>query len=217
MKILGIIPARGGSKGIPKKNIKLLKGKPLIAYTIESALNSKLDRLIVSTDDQEILDIAKKYNVNVLTRPSHLAEDKTPTLSVIQDIILKIDEKFDALMVLQPTSPLRKVEDINKSIDLFKHDENADSLVSVVKVSHNYMPQKLMSLEGKYLKGGSEIKRRQEMPDMYARNGAAIYITRISNIKNNLLGNKILPYIMSKSASFDIDDHEDWQIIEKFI
>lgn len=217
MKILGIIPARGGSKGIPKKNIKLLKGKPLIAYTIEAALASKLDGMIVSTDNKEISDIAQKYNANVLTRPPHLAEDKTSTLSVLQDIVLKIDEKFDALMVLQPTSPLRKVEDINRSIDLFNHDENADSLVSVVKVSHNYMPQKLMSLEGKYLKGSSEIKRRQEMPDMYARNGAAIYITRISNIKNNLLGNKILPYIMSKSASFDIDDHEDWQIIEKFI
>lgn len=217
MKILGIIPARGGSKGIPKKNIKLLKGKPLIGYTIEVALASNLNRVIVSTDCQEISQVAQKYNANVMMRPLHLADDKTSTLSVLQDVISKIDEKFNAIMVLQPTSPLRKVEDINRSINLFKHDINADSLVSVVKVSHNYMPQKLMSLEGKYLKGNIKIKRRQEMPDMYARNGAAIYITRISNLKTNLLGGKILPYIMNKSSSFDIDDDEDWKIIERFI
>lgn len=217
MKILGVIPARGGSKGIPKKNIKLLKGKPLIAYTIEAALASNLNDVIVSTDCPEISSVAKKYNANVIMRPPYLADDETSTLSVLQDIVPRIYQKFDALMTLQPTSPLRKVDDINKSIKIFKNNKHADSLVSVVKVPHNYLPQKLMKIEGKYLMGNSEIKRRQEMPDMYARNGAAIYITRISNLKNNLMGNNILPYIMNKSLSFDIDDYEDWEIIERFI
>lgn len=146
MKILGIIPARGGSKGIPRKNIKLLNGKPLIAYTIEAALASNLDRVIVSTDCKEIAGISKEYGAEVMMRPSHLAEDKTPTLPVLQDVILKLNEKFDAVMTLQPTSPLRTVEDINKSIEIFSSDKDADSLVSVLEVPHNYMSEKLMSL-----------------------------------------------------------------------
>ena len=217
MKILGIIPARGGSKGIPKKNIKLLNGKPLIAYTIEAALASNLDRVIVSTDCEEIAGISKEYGAEVIIRSFNLAEDTTPTLPVLQHVVSKLEVEFDAVMTLQPTSPLRTLEDINKSIEIFSSDKEADSLVSVVEVPHSYMPEKLMSLNGKYLTGNSQVKRRQEVSTIYARNGAAIYITKTEKLSEYIFGGKILPYFMSKIKSFDIDDIEDWKIVERLI
>ena len=217
MRILGIIPARGGSKGIPKKNIKLLNGKPLIVYTIEAALVSNLDRVVVSTDCEEIAKVSKEYGAEVMMRPAHLAEDKTPTLPVLQDVVARLENEFDALMTLQPTSPLRTVKNINEAIELFESDKEAYSLVSVVEVPHNYLSEKLMSYDGKYLYGNSDVKRRQEVSTMYARNGAAIYITKTEKLSEHIFGGKILPYFMSKVNSFDIDDMEDWEIIERMI
>ena len=217
MKIVGIIPARCGSKGIPKKNIKPLNGKPLIAYTIESALASNLDRVVVSTDCEEIAKVSKEYGAEVMLRPAHLAEDKTPTLPVLQDVVTRLEEEFDAVMTLQPTSPLRTSKHINEAIELFESDKEADSLVSVVEVPHNYLPEKLMSYDGKYLIGNSEPKRRQEVSTMYARNGAAIYITKTEKLSEHIFGGKILPYFMSKANSFDIDDIEDWEVVECLI
>lgn len=214
MKILGIIPARGGSKGIPKKNIKLLNGKPLIAYTIEAGLKSNLNKVVVSTDCNEIAAISKEYGCEVIMRPINLAKDETPTLPVLQDVVEKIDENFDSIMTLQPTSPLRNYKHINEAISLYKKDKDADSLVSVVEVMHSFMPNKLMSFNGKYLSGNNEIFRRQESQVMYARNGAAIYITRLKNLKEFIFGGKIVPYFMKKTVSFDLDDKEDWEILE---
>ena len=166
MKILGIIPARGGSKGIPKKNIKLLNGKPLIAYTIEAALASNLDRVIVSTDCKEIAGISKEYGAEVIIRSFNLAEDTTPTLPVLQHVVSKLEVEFDAVMTLQPTSPLRTSKHINEAIELFESDKEVDSLVSVVEVPHNYMPEKLMSFDGKYLTGNRDRKYLQCMLEM---------------------------------------------------
>ena len=217
MKIIGIIPARGGSKGIPKKNIKLLNGKPLIAYTIEQALKSKLNKVIVSTDCDEIADISRKYGLEVIMRPIELAQDNTPTLPVLLDVVNKLDEKYDCVMTLQPTSPLRTLNHINEAIKLFENNKDADSLVSVVELPHNFMAEKLMNIEGKYLVGNSEVKRRQEMEISYARNGAAIYITKTEKLGEYIFGGKILPYIMKKIDSFDIDDMEDWEIVERLV
>lgn len=214
MKILGIIPARSGSKGIPKKNIKLLNGKPLIAYTIEAGLKSNLNKVVVSTDCNEIADISKDYGCDVIMRPVNLARDETPTLPVLQDVIERLDEKFDSVMTLQPTSPLRNYKHINEAMSLFKNHKDADSLVSVVEVTHSFMPNKLMSFDGKYLSGDNKISRRQESQVMYARNGAAIYITKIKNLKKFIFGGKIIPYVMKKTVSFDLDDKEDWEILE---
>lgn len=215
MKILGIIPARGGSKGISKKNIKPLNGKPLIAYTIEASLASKLDRLIVSTDCENIASVSKQYGSEVIMRPMHLAEDKTPMLPVLQDVIARLDEQFDAVMTLQPTSPLRSIININHAIDIYCGDKEADSLVSVVKVPHSYMPEKLMNLDGKYLTGNNNVTRRQDMTTKYARNGAAIIITKTEKLSDYIFGGNILPYVMSKTNSIDIDDIDDWVIAEK--
>lgn len=217
MRIIGVIPARSGSKGIPNKNIKLLKGKPLIAYTIEAAISSNLDRVLVTTDCKNIADISKHFGAEVMIRSPELARDDTPTLPVVQDVINSLDSEFDAVMTLQPTSPLRKTEDINESITIFNDNIDADSLVSVVKVDHNFMPEKLMSLKGKFLHGVGILKRRQEITTRYARNGAAIYITKTNILKKCIIGGKILPYFMSKSKSIDIDDTEDWNIVEKLI
>lgn len=217
MKILGIIPARGGSKGIPKKNIKLLGGRPLIAYTIEAALGSSLDRVIVSTDCPEIAAAASSCGAEVMMRPAELAEDSTPTLPVLQDVLRRAGGSFDAVMTLQPTSPFRTAAHINEAIEIFRADSEADSLVSVVEVPHAFTPQKIMTFDGRYVAGSTEVKRRQETEKYYARNGAAIYITRTEKLSECVFGGKILPYFMKKIDSFDIDDPEDWEIAERII
>lgn len=217
MRILGVVPARGGSKGIPMKNVKQLNGKPLIAYTIEAALASNLDKTIVSTDCKEIAKISSEYKAEVIMRPGKLAQDNTPTLLVLQDLISKITDKYDAIMTLQPTSPLRTTSHINEAINTFIKNGNADSLVSVIKVPHNFMPEKLMIYDGKYLTGSSIVKRRQDMNVIYARNGAAIYITKTDKLDQYIFGGKILPFFMNKLDSIDIDEIEDWGIVERLL
>lgn len=217
MKTLGVIPARGGSKGIPQKNIKLLRGKPLIAYTILEAKKSVIDRLIVSTDCEQIARVAQKYDVEVIIREDGLSDDRSPTLPVIQEALKRTGECFDAVITLQPTSPLRSSNDINEAISLFALHTEADSLVSVVEVPHQYSSEKVMTLDGKYLIGSNQPQRRQEISIKYARNGAAIYITRSERLSEYIFGGKVLPYIMKKFNSFDIDDIDDWEIVERLI
>ena len=220
MRTIGIIPARCGSKGIPKKNIRLLAGKPLIAYTIEAAHKSKLDRVVVSTDCDETAKIAESLDAETVMRPEELARDDTPTLPALLHAIDTLNEEFDAAMVLQPTSPLRTSKHIDEALDLFISDPACDSLVSVVEVPHNFMPEKLMYLNDRYIKAKTPgvPKRRQEIETLYARNGAAIYISRIDLLKEGkVFGERIVPYFMKKIESFDIDDMEDWEIVEKII
>jgi CMP-N,N'-diacetyllegionaminic acid synthase len=217
MKILGVIPARSGSKRVTNKNIKKLNGKPLIAYTIEAALNSNLDQVTVSTDSEEIASISKDYGAEILMRSDSLSNDLAPTLPVIQDAVKKINVNFDAVMTLQPTSPLRTYLHINQAIKIFMNDINADSLVSVVKVPHSFIPEKLMKYDGKYLVDFNQPKRSQDLNAIYARNGAAIYLTKIPKLKEYIFGGVVLPYFMEKEDSFDIDDEFDWKVIEAFI
>jgi CMP-N,N'-diacetyllegionaminic acid synthase len=214
MRIVGVIPARKGSKGIISKNTNILYGKPLIAHTIEQSLQSKLDNIVVTTDCSIVKSICKDYSVDFIDRPKELAADETLLLPVLQHVITHGYSNYDAVMILQPTSPLRKYHHINNSIDLFNNDPNADSLVSVTKVPHNYTPEKLMSLNGKYLIGNNTIKRRQDVAEYYARNGAAIYITKKELLKDNIMGNSIIPFFMEKIESIDIDDTDDWMIVE---
>ena len=216
MKVLGIIPARGGSKGIKDKNKKLLLGKPLIQYTLESALKSDLNHIVVSTDDEEISQISKSFKVQVIIRPKELSGDLVPTLPVLQHVYAQMNSKFDAIMTLQPTSPFRNTHHINESISLFKDYRKADSLVSVVKVPHNFTPDSLMEKKNDWLKHrkGNEVLRRQDKPLLYARNGAAIYITKAHRLTDFIIGGNILAYEMSKIESIDIDDSEDWELSE---
>ncbi len=217
MKILGFIPARGGSKGLPGKNKKIILGKPLIAHTIEAALCSNLYDVVVSSDDDEILDIARQYDVKVIKRPDDLSGDLAPTLPVMVHAVNAVSDNFDAVMTLQATSPLRTIKHINDTIALFSQDDKADSLVSIIKIPHKFTDSSIMLKDGKYIQPvdvNNLVLRRQEKPTYWARNGAAIYITRIDKIEEYIFGGKIIPYEMSKLESIDIDDIEDWQMAE---
>jgi CMP-N,N'-diacetyllegionaminic acid synthase len=227
MKFLAIIPARGLSKGIPRKNVRLVAGKPLIAWTIEAALNAKgVDRVLVSTEDEEIAEVARQYGAEVpFLRPLELSQDETPTLPVLQNVVfeLKNMENFvpDAVITLQPTSPLRTCEHIDDAIERFKADPLADSLVSCIEVPHIFHPLSVMKqskhgyLEN-YLdnKEGVRVYRRQDKERVWARNGAAIYITRLNCLDRFIFGGNILPFIMDNSASIDIDCENDLQEVE---
>ncbi len=224
-EILAIIPARGGSKGIPRKNIHLLAGKPLLAYTAEAVENSQsLSRCILSTEDKEIASIGRELGIEVpFLRPDNLAQDDTAGIDVIQHVVRKLaeDEGYlpDAVMILQPTSPLRTGQHIDAAVELY-NESDADSLVSIVETPHQYNPYSVMQMEGGYLKAFLEYPERdnlrQKKPVFYARNGAAIYIIdrHVLMDQNTLFGKKMIPYQMDKRSSIDIDDALDLKIAE---
>ena len=217
MRILAIIPARGGSKGIPKKNIVPLAGKPLILYTIEAAqLAKSLDRIVVSTDSFEISELCQSVGCEVLSRPAALSVDYTTTLSVLQhalEVFSKADYFPDAVMTLQPTSPFRTFKHIDDATKLFMADVNADSLVSCTKVPHVFHPYSVMREESNgYLVpflGKSQPCRRQDKETIFARNGAAIYITRTNRLSQFVFGGNLIPFMMDSCDSIDIDTPED--------
>jgi len=221
LKILGIIPARGGSKGVPRKNIKLLNGKPLIAYTIEEAKKSAITDIIVSSEDKEILDISKQYGALVpFTRPESLSRDTTPTIDVVKHAILKLKEQnieYDAVCILQVTTPFRDYKLIDRCINEFLKNES-DSVFSVREVPSHLNPHWVFLLDGeKHLKiatGDKEIiKRRQELPKAFYRDGS-VYITNIKTVleSNSLYGNKIGYVVNSNAKYINIDTIEDWEL-----
>jgi CMP-N,N'-diacetyllegionaminic acid synthase len=227
MKILGIIPARGGSKSVPKKNIKLLAGKPLLQYTVDVAKQSKnISRLILSSDDDEIIKVAQNLNLEVpFIRPANLAEDNTPTLAVIQHTLIYFiakDIHFDAVCLLQVTSPFKTSEFIDEAIDKFVKSE-ADALVSVQQVPNEFNPHWTFKANSKgnleLFTGEKQIiSRRQDLPKTYHRDGT-IYITKTSVLleQNSLYGSK-LSYIESPSYfNVNIDTMEDWKKAEDYL
>lgn len=226
MKVLGIIPARGGSKGIPRKNIRPVAGKPLLAWTAEAALRSRLDRLILSSDDEEIMAVAKAHGIEVpFRRPAPLAKDDTPGIDVVLHAVRTLGEtedyRPDAVMLLQPTSPLRRAGHIDRAIELLAADPKATSVVSVVRAPHNMTPESLMVAgpEGSVERLSQWSERnnlRQHKPVYYARNGAAVYLVRTGVLlgENTLFGKRILPLEMEREDSVDIDDRFDLEICE---
>ena len=219
-KILAVIPARIGSKGIIKKNLHPLKDKPLVDWTIEAACDSCLfDEIILSSDSNEILDRAEKYGITKELRNKNLAQDNTKTIEVVLDI-LKNRENFKTLFILQPTSPLRTKEDILAAFKAYSQDKESDSLISVVEEERDV--QKYLSLNDRYLKGlvNNELPfmPRQELPSVFRANGA-IYIVDVDmvNIEKKLLTKKTIPYIMKKSNSVDIDCLNDIFEAEKIL
>ena len=221
MKILGLIPARGNSKGIKKKNIKKFLGKPLVEHTIIEAKKSKLiTELYVSTEDKEIKNISNRLSCSVIKRPLNLARDQTLMKNVILDVLKKFEKKkkqFDYLILLQPTSP-RKVKDIDKALKkLIKL--GADSLISVCKVDDNH-PARMYKIKKKKLhpiEKKNAFYNRQALPDIYLRNGAvyAIKYDKFKKFKTFFLKNTI-PYVMKKEEAFNIDDEYDFKVAEYF-
>ena len=227
MKILAIIPARGGSKGVPRKNIRNLAGKPLIAWTIEAALaSSELDRVFVSTEDDEIAAISRDLGADApFLRPAELAADDTTTLAVLQDVLarLKAEEGYvpDVVMTLQPTSPLRSARHIDEAIFLFEADRNADSLVSCIEVPHIFHPESVMIADEQgYLRpylDQPQPTRRQDKASVFARNGAAIYMTRTGWLDQFIFGGNLIAYPMDDVSSLDIDSEQDLERAEQLL
>ncbi len=221
--IVAIITARGGSKGIPRKNLHTILGRPLIAYTIQAALQAgTITRTIVSTDDEAIADVSRRYGAEVpFRRPWHLATDTATSLAVLQHALTYLAEKegelADLVVCLQPTSPLRSAEDIDRAVNLCL-DSGADSVVSVCRVKHHpYWMKKIVNGKVWSLMNGSEdlYTRRQDLPPVYRLNGA-LYVTRTKVLleENRMLGKHTVPYIMPEEKSLDIDTPLDLQIAE---
>jgi len=214
-KILGIILARGGSKGLPKKNIRLLGGKPLIAWTIEAAQKSQwLSRLILSTDDDEIIDAAKKWKCEVpFKRPAHLALDETPSLDPMLHALEKVPG-YDYVVLLQPTTPLRTAADIDGCINLC-FEKKANSCISVVQPAKS--PYWMFSRDKESAKLSplmqEKILRRQDLPQVFAINGA-VYVNKVPWLKEkkSFIDEETIGFEMPASRSIDIDTELDFSM-----
>ena len=221
MKVLAVIPARGGSKGIPRKNIKKLGGKPLIAWTIEAALKApSINRVIVSTDDEEIAAVAEQFGAEVpFKRPIAIARDDTPGLDPVLHAIENSPDS-DWVLLLQPTSPLRSVDDIEGIIKLCQ-EKGALSAVSVAEVGKHpfwmYQRSSDMRLQP-LIPNRGEIMRRQDLPSVYVLNGA-LYLARPDWLIENqgFIGPETLGYVMPVERSVDLDTPLDWLWVEYLI
>lgn len=228
MKILGIIPARGGSKRIPDKNAKNFNGKPLLAWAVETALKSRLDRIIVTTDDKVLAKIAKKAGAEVpFLRPRALATDMVGIEPVLKHALewLKNNENYvpDAIVLMMPTNPARTGKHINDSIKLYSQ-KKTDSVISVVVARANHNPHWILKRDRKgsvTLFTGKSLKdiatRSQDLPSCYLRNDI-VYIINPKNLydrKPNLYGNKVELLIMDDSTDIDINTPEDWFVAEQ--
>lgn len=216
MKRIAIIPARSGSKGLPNKNVLELCGKPLLAWTVEAAVESKLfDRVILSTDSIEYGEIGYKYGAEVIYREKYLSDDKTSTFEVLENLFLnKIENIYDYFVLLQPTSPLRSSEDIMNACCLFESKyESFDFLVSVTVADH--MSALINTINDGTLKNFDKDYsqyRRQNKKEFYP-NGA-IFIGKIDKylIQKHFFGEKSLAFEMNKEKSVDIDDILDFKL-----
>ena len=222
MQVLGVIPARGGSKGIPNKNLALLCGRPLLAYTADAVKQStRLTRTVVSTDDERIAECARSLGLEVpFMRPASLAGDDVPMLPVLQhavDALQKNGFNADIVVLLQPTSPLRRGEHIDAAVDWLQR-ARGDSTVSVVEVPHQFNPTSVMRLDDGFLKPfleGPMATRRQDKPRLYARNGPAVLAVHARVLKEgSLYGNESWPLVMSAEDSLDIDTPWDLRLVE---
>jgi CMP-N,N'-diacetyllegionaminic acid synthase len=221
--MIAIIPARGGSKGVPDKNIKLLNGKPLIIWTIEAAMASnRIDEVIVSTESQKIADIAKKTGAHVpFFRPEELADDSAKAIDTYIYTIDKLNNEYDysieEFIVLLPTSPLRHISDIDGAIDLF-FNKHADSVMTYCAMNHP--PEWAVKINedssiANYFDYIVSGKNRQEFPTAYICNGS-VYVFRYALLKNSYsyFSNKTYTYIMPPERSVDIDTELDFMFAE---
>lgn len=213
---MGIIPARGGSKGVKRKNVRLVAGKPLIAYTIQAAGESALlSHFVTSTEDGEIAACARQFGSPVLMRPEQIAEDTTPMIPVVQHAIVSMEESgihADYIVLLQPTTPLRNASDIDSAISLLMKNE-VDSVISVYQVSDHH-PSRMYSMDDNgflnkfYIEPSNML--RQDLAPLFHRNGA-IYACKKSVVmeENTLIGSRTMAYVMPKDRSINIDDEID--------
>jgi len=223
--LLVVIPARGGSKRLPRKNILPLAGKPLICWTIEAALAAELDaRIMVSSDDDEILAIARQYEAKgVIThkRPRGLATDEATTADVLVDSVnaeVGMGLHPEVLILLQPTSPLRNADDIRAALDIFRQSGSDNTVVSVCEVDHPTAWTGSISPDGVFHNRIAQGKRSQDYEKEYRLNGA-VYIVNVARFLRDgvILGDTIVSSVMPRSRSLDIDDSFDFNICDAIL
>lgn len=224
-KILGIIPARGGSKGIPGKNIRILSGKPLLYYAAHAAQESGLvTRLILTTDSSEIAEVGRTLGVEVpFLRPAELAQDDTPMFPVIEHVVQFVESEGwvpEIILLLQPTAPLRQPEHIRKAVNVLK-ETGCDAVASVVEVPQHYAPDFVLKLEdGKlkpFLEGGIKT-RRQDVRPAYSRDGSIYAFWRDVFInKRSIYGDDCRPLLIPHAESCNLDTMDDWHEVEEKI
>ncbi len=216
MKVLVIIPARGGSKGVPKKNIKILGDKPLVVHAIDCAKKSKkVNKIIVSTDSDEIANIALKYGSDVIIRPKELAEDTSNVVTAVEHVYKSLNEKFDIIVLLQPTSPFRTSKDLDAIIKMFENDKMTDAVISVIALD-DFHPARMYNLGNNqelipFVNNG-ETMRRQDLEPVYYRNGCfyAIKTEVFFKEKSFMVPNK-KAYIMDANWLVNIDSQRDFK------
>lgn len=227
-KIICIIPARGGSKGVPKKNIKILNGKPLLQYTYEFALKLNIfNTICLSTDSMEISDIGKKLGIDTpFIRPESISTDESSSLEVVKHAIdfykKNFNKVFDYVCLLQPTVPFRDIEVLSPKIIECINNSKADTFISFREVPHQYNPQWLFKLDkkSKYITPIDNIgivTRRQDLKKFYHRDGS-IYIFKVQNLESNsIYGKNIVPIILMDKNDINIDTMEDWTRAEMYL
>lgn len=227
MRVVGLVPARGGSRGIPRKNARLLAGRPLLAYTAEAASRARLlSRVILSTEDPEIAEIGRACGLEVpFLRPAELARDETPTLPVVEHALRWLDgrgESVDAVCLLQPTHPLRRSEDIDACIELCERS-GADSVITTCLVPPEFNPHWVyfQSETGELrlaMGNATPIARRQDLPAAYRREGS-VYLTRRQVVleQGSLYGRRTLGVLVDPAHSVNLDTLEDWSRAEALL
>lgn len=220
-RVLAVIPARGGSKGLPRKNVLDTGGKPMIAWTIEAALGAKcITKVILSSDDDEIIAVAKKFGCSVpFIRPELLANDSASTVDVALHSMDQLPG-YDFLIILQPTSPLRTAEDIDAAFDIMI-TSRALSCVSVCKVNETPYWMFAITEDGhldRLINPPQDIQRRQDLPEVYKLNGA-IYIVSADTLRktNSFTSKGTVSYIMKREISIDVDTREDIEIVKNLL
>ena len=224
--VLGLVPARGGSKGVPGKNIRPLAGRTLLEYTSSAALESGvIDRLVLSTDSPEIVDVGRRARLEVpFLRPAALAADDSPMLPVVRhalDALSADGWTADIIVILQPTSPLRRAEHVRDAVTLLR-DTAADSVVTIVEVPKHLSPDYVMRIrDGRlrtFLPEGTHVTRRQDARPAYSRDGT-VYACRVSTIERfgNIYGEDCRPLLIEASDSLSIDSPADWDAAERML
>lgn len=224
-KIVAIIPARGGSKGLLRKNIRLLGGKPLIVYSIEASLKSEwIDATIVSSEDEEIMAVAEKYGAEVIKRPKYLAADLATSAAVVDNLLKKLKKAkrfYDILILLQPTSPLRDEQEVDRAIKTFIEHKEATALISVKNLIDN--PYKYLKLNASGFLSGLVNDQlaflpRQSLPMVFSQDGA-IYIVKVSEFlkSKNFLTSRTIPFFLPSKKIIDIDFLTDFKKAERIL
>lgn len=220
--VLGVVPARAGSKGIPGKNLRLLQGRSLLSYVAEAAREAGVERLVLSTDSPEIAELGREVGLEVpFIRPSHLATDEAPMVPVLQHAVASSEQdgmRADIVVLLQPTSPLRRASHITAAIDLLE-STGADSVASVIEIPRHYSPEYAMKIENgrliNFLPTGRDLVRRQDAAPAYSRDGTVYAVWRdVLMEQGSIYGEDCRPLLLDARESVNLDTEEDWLLAE---